>query len=42
MKRSFIDFGKLTAITVAAWVLVGACIEFYNVAWGTGEAVGMF
>lgn len=42
MKRSSIKFGNLTAITVAAWVLVGACIEFYNVAWGTGKAVGEF
>lgn len=42
MKRSSINFGKLIAITAAAWVLIGACIEFYNVAWGTGEAVGLF
>lgn len=42
MKRSSIKFGNLTSITVAAWALVGACIEFYNVAWGTGEAVGEF
>ncbi|HNE05108.1 MAG TPA: hypothetical protein PLT08_11355, partial [Anaerolineales bacterium] len=42
MKRSSIDFGKLIAITIAAWILVEACVEFYNVAWGTGEAVGLF
>lgn len=42
MKRSSIKFENLTSITVAAWALVGACIEFYNVAWGTGEAVGEF
>jgi len=42
MKRSSIKFGNLTAITITAWVLVGACIEFYNVAWGTGKAVGEF
>ncbi|MBI2331860.1 MAG: hypothetical protein HYU84_06845 [Chloroflexi bacterium] len=42
MKRSSIDFGKIITITIAAWVLVGACIEFYNVAWGTGKAVGLF
>ena len=42
MKRSSIGFGKWIAITIAAWVLVGACLEFYHVAWGTGEAVGLF
>lgn len=42
MKRSSIKFGSLTIITVIAWALVGACIEFYNVAWGTGKAVGEF
>lgn len=42
MKRSSIDFGKLIPITAAAWILTGACIEFYHVAWGTGEAVGEF
>lgn len=24
------------------WVVVGACVEFYHVAWGTGEALGQF
>ena len=42
MKRSSINFGKLIAITIAAWILVEACVEFYNVAWGTGKAVGLF
>lgn len=42
MKRSSIDFGKIITITVAAWIFVGACIEFYNVAWGTGKAIGLF
>jgi hypothetical protein len=42
MKRSTIQFGKIVAVTLIAWVLVGACIEFYNIAWGTGEAVGEF
>ena len=41
MKRSAVSFEKIVTIT-AAWILVGACIEFYNVAWGTGEAVGKF
>lgn len=42
MKRPSIDFGKLTVIAAIAWVLSGAGIEFYNVAWGTGKAVGLF
>lgn len=42
MKRSSISFRKIIAITLAAWLLVGACIEFYNVAWGTGKAIGLF
>lgn len=42
MKRPSISFGKLIPITAAAWILTGACIEFYHVAWGTGEAVGEF
>lgn len=42
MKRFSIGFEKLIAITSAAWILAGACIEFYNVAWGTGKAVGLF
>ena len=42
MKRSPIQFEKIMAVTAAAWVLIGACIEFYNVAWGTGAAVGEF
>ncbi|MBE7433558.1 MAG: hypothetical protein HS100_06560 [Anaerolineales bacterium] len=42
MKRSSIDFGKWIAITASAWILVGACIEFHDVAWGTGRAIGEF
>jgi len=26
----------------AGWLLYGACVEFYNVAWGTGDAWGEF
>lgn len=36
------DFEKLIVLPVAAWVTSKACVEFYNVAWGTGEAVGDF
>ena len=42
MKRSSIEFGKLIALPISAWVVVSACVEFYNVAWGTGNAVGQF
>lgn len=42
MKRSSISVGKIIAITFSVWMLVGACIEFYNIAWGTGKAVGLF
>lgn len=42
MKRSLIEFPKLLAIAAASWIIFGACVEFYNVAWGTGEAVGQF
>ena len=42
MKRSFNEFGKILAIPAAAWLVIGACVEFYHVAWGTGEAVGQF
>lgn len=42
MKRVPIPFEKIISIAAAAWILIGACIEFYNVAWGTGEAVGGF
>lgn len=42
MKRSSILFEKIMAVTAAAWILVGACTEFYDVAWGTGTAVGEF
>src|SRR3990172_9129305 len=32
-----------TLLTVSlAWVLWGACSEFYQIAWGTGEWVGEF
>ena len=41
MKRSFISLEKVFAIYVG-WVCVGACVEFFHVAWGTGEAVGLF
>ena len=27
---------------LGAWVLSGACTEFYNIAWGTGNWVGQF
>ena len=40
------DIGKQTAkITLAvvfAYILVRACIQFYNIAWGTGAWLGEF
>ena len=40
MKRST-SYQTISIILTAA-ILIGACIEFYHVAWGTGEAVGQF
>ncbi len=42
MKRSSIEFGKIVAILAAVWISIGAGFEFYNVAWGTGKAIGQF
>ena len=42
MKRSLVEWIKIIAMAVAVWVTVGACREFFYVAWGTGEAVGRF
>lgn len=42
MKRSSIEFGKIAPIAAVAWLLAGACVEFYNVAWDTGRALGQF
>lgn len=33
---------KLLLLGLVVWVLSGACIEFYNIAWGTGEWLGQF
>lgn len=40
MKRFSIQQGIMFFAT--AYVLIGACVEFHQVAWGTGEAVGQF
>lgn len=42
MKRSSIEFGKILALSAIVWVSIGAGMEFYNVAWGTGKAIGQF
>ncbi|HNA88226.1 MAG TPA: hypothetical protein PK989_02915 [Anaerolineales bacterium] len=42
MKRSSVEWIKVIPIAIAVWVFVGACREFFHVAWGTGEAVGHF
>jgi hypothetical protein len=33
---------QLSLILISIIVLSGACVEFYHIAWGTGEAVGQF
>ncbi|HNN12363.1 MAG TPA: hypothetical protein PKL78_02315 [Anaerolineales bacterium] len=42
MKRSVIGFEKILAIVAAGVVVIGAWVEVYNVAWGTGTALGSF
>ena len=42
MKRSSIEWIKIIAMAIVAWVAIGACREFFYVAWGTGAAVGHF
>lgn len=42
MKRSFVEFEKILILVAVGYVSIGACFEFYNVAWGTGTAVGQF
>ena len=42
MKRSLVEFEKILALIAASLISIGACVEFYHVAWGTGEAVGQF
>jgi hypothetical protein len=42
MKRSSVELIKIIAIAIAAWVAIGACREFFYVAWGTGDAIGHF
>ncbi len=33
---------QIFSILIAAIVLIGASVEFYHIAWGTGKAVGQF
>ncbi|MCQ3935846.1 MAG: hypothetical protein DPW18_02245 [Chloroflexi bacterium] len=40
MRRFFVP--QIFSILVSAVILIGASVEFYHVAWGTGEAVGQF
>lgn len=42
MKRSSIEWIKIILMAAIVWVVVGACVEFYHVAWGTGKAIGQF
>jgi hypothetical protein len=40
MKHSF--FQQIFAMIITVVILIGAGVEFYHVAWGTGKAVGEF
>lgn len=40
MRRFY--FQKSISILAASIVLLGACFEFYHIAWGTGAAIGQF
>jgi len=43
MNRLFIErLEKNLLLFTAAWVLTRACVEFYNIAWGTGIWLGQF
>lgn len=42
MKRFFNEQGQFIVAGIAAWSITQAVVEFYNVAWGTGKAVGQF
>jgi len=33
---------SILLLFVSAWALSGACVEFYNIAWGTGNWLGQF
>lgn len=42
MKRFFDEQGQFIVAGIVAWFITQAVVEFYNVAWDTGEAVGRF
>lgn len=42
MKRFFNEQGQFILAGIAAWSITQAVVEFYNVAWGTGKALGQF
>lgn len=42
MKRFFDEQSQFILAGVVAWFITQAVVEFYNVAWDTGEAVGRF
>lgn len=42
MKRSLVSSKKVFGIFAICWVCVMACVEFFHVASGTGEAIGQF
>ncbi|MBN8657636.1 MAG: hypothetical protein J0M11_18030 [Anaerolineae bacterium] len=42
MKRLFSEQTQFIVAGITAWFITQAVVEFYNVAWGTGKAVGQF
>lgn len=42
MKRSFAESLNILLVAALGILSIGACFEFFNVAWGTGKAVGHF
>lgn len=42
MKSTLEHLKKILLVSGLAWVLWGACSEFYQIAWGSGETIGEF
>jgi hypothetical protein len=40
--RPQVRFEFIAFLLVAAWTLIGAAVEFYNIGWGTGVWLGQF
>ena len=42
MKRFSNEQGQFIVAGIVAWFITSAVVEFYNIAWDTGEAIGRF